>query len=358
MEGSKGESGGQSSRKGSKESVRGSQVVRNLFCYLEEDPEIRGQISDVDEMDCLNLLKAMELEEYNNGMDADILDSEVVDQDLVEQETLSLPEEWTYSCLDQAVGRTSHKMGGPSSHKSTEVLQEEQAHSETHVEEEPKVTENQSQYSSKSQDQVPPPKAKKKKVWGPIQPERRSKRQAQDGVPILERAQALRMKNDLEIPRGITHFSCHLSSQNLSDLGSKISIAIEDVENSKETCVDSILDNNARRSKEFRASCSFADCTKHMGVEKTSSLASSSREAQGNSKATEGTSVILDHLVDTHTTEGSVNYRNVESNVLEEDPSTPVRNNLGDNRYGDLADLIEEAWTKVASRKKYKKKRK
>jgi hypothetical protein len=149
-----------------------------------------------------------------------------------------------------------------------------------------------------------------------------------------------------------------LSSKNLSELGSKIGLAIEDVDNSKETCVDIILDNNARRSEEFRASCSFADCSKHMEVEKASSLASSGRKAQGNSKATEGISAILGHLVNTHTTEGSVNYRNVESDVLEEDPSTPVRNKLEDNRYGDLADLIEEAWTKVASRKKCKKKKK
>lgn len=166
------------------------------------------------------------------------------------------------------------------------------------------------------------------------------------------------MKNNLEVPKGTTHISCHLSSQNLSDLASKVGIAIEDDKNSKETCVDSILSNNARRDKDFSFSCTFANCTKHMEVDKTSSLATSSRVVQENSKVTEGNFSILSNFADNHTTEGNVICSNVGSEVLEADPSTPDRSNIVGNRHGDLAELIEEAWTKAAGRKKYKKKRK
>jgi hypothetical protein len=70
-------------------------VVKNLFCYIEDDTEIRGQMSKEDERTCINLLKSMELEGYNHEMEIEEIDSEVV-----EQETLGLPEEWIYSCIE------------------------------------------------------------------------------------------------------------------------------------------------------------------------------------------------------------------------------------------------------------------
>jgi hypothetical protein len=44
--------------------------------------------------------------------------------------------------------------------------------------------------------------------------------------------------------------------------------------------------------------------------------------------------------------------------ILVEEPSTPVASNLDADKYDQLADLVEEAWTKIASKKKNKKKRK
>jgi len=179
-EGSQGEASGKNTGTGSKSSVRGSQVVRNLFCYLEEDPKIRGHMSDADEMTCINLLKAMELEEYNNGMEVEVLDNEVVEQAMVAQEGLSLPEERTYSCMGQTIGETSYKMEEPlaiESAQPTEVLQGKQVQVESEAMQESNMSEIQSQCSPKPQAQMTPVKAKKKKVWGPIQPLRRSKRQ-------------------------------------------------------------------------------------------------------------------------------------------------------------------------------------
>jgi hypothetical protein len=52
-----------------------------------------------------------------------------------------------------------------------------------------------------------------------------------------------------------------------------------------------------------------------------------------------------------------VNTIDGQSGILEEDPSTPVRNNLDDHKYDQIADLVEEAWTKVVRRKKIRRKR-
>jgi hypothetical protein len=44
--------------------------------------------------------------------------------------------------------------------------------------------------------------AKRKRGWGPVQLERKSKRVPRDGVTMLEKAQALKSKNNLENEKG------------------------------------------------------------------------------------------------------------------------------------------------------------
>lgn len=46
------------------------------------------------------------------------------------------------------------------------------------------------------------PKKAKKQVWGPILAQKRSKRVPDDGKTMMERAQELKRKQDLEIPQG------------------------------------------------------------------------------------------------------------------------------------------------------------
>jgi hypothetical protein len=48
----------------------------------------------------------------------------------------------------------------------------------------------------------------------------------------------------------------------------------------------------------------------------------------------------------------------VDSGCLGAEPSTPTREIIEDRESIQIADLIEEAWTKVESRNKNKKKRK
>jgi hypothetical protein len=64
--------------------------------------------------------------------------------------------------------------------------QDEHVRVDKSVGEEQKSLVGQSQIPVEEQVQVPPVKAKKK--GGPIQPERRSKRIPEDGVPVLEKA--------------------------------------------------------------------------------------------------------------------------------------------------------------------------
>lgn len=102
-------------------------------------------------------------------------------------------------------------------------------------------------------------KKKKKKAWGPIPPEKRSKRIPKDDVPMLEKAQALKMKNNLEVPKGKTQVHYNLSFQKLSSLATKIRLDVEHGSSCR-SCVDTILDDNAQRSKIFSDSCSFIGC--------------------------------------------------------------------------------------------------
>lgn len=195
-----GEANAQNAGQNSKEAIKGSKSVRNLLCCLADDPEIREQISESDEVSCVNLLKAMELGEHWDGME--------VEKEVMEgtgDETLNLPEEWIYSCMELATNDSvSQDFSQPDQILTTAV-------EASKVDGGKQAVQLQKNNISELEDigntmeetaQVKTRKARKKKVWGPIQPERRSKRIAQDGIPVLEKAQTLKKKNNLEEPKG------------------------------------------------------------------------------------------------------------------------------------------------------------
>lgn len=243
-------------------------------------------MSEVEELSCISLLKAMELEDYNNDME---FEEEV--EEMEDQGSLNLPEEWVYSCREQFTGcqiihaeTQSEKEDG----QTSETNKEERIQDNIFVEEELKILDGQSQNSTQEHVQVNQGKAKKKKAWGAIQPQRRSKRQPQDGMPVLERAQALRKKNNLEVPKGITHFSCQLSTQNLRDLASKVDLNIEEDKDRDSSCVEGILGEFIGRSALFSDNCSFANCVKKVVVDKPSSIVTRSKANQSLEKVTAG----------------------------------------------------------------------
>lgn len=174
----------------------------------------------------------------------------------------------------------------------------------------------------------------------------------------MNKAQALKRKINLEVPKGITHNSCKLSSQNLNDLASKIGLEIGSSMTSKGSCVDDIIDENAKRSENFIADCSLINCPKKTILNPVSHRVTRSKAAQGPSKVTVGNSSTPGDSVADHTTEGGVVIIDIESNSSDLDLNTPVKSRVEDSKHNQLADLIEEAWTKVVSTKKNKKKRK
>lgn len=64
---------------------------------------------------------------------------------------------------------------------------------------------------------------KRSKQWDLVIPERKSKRHPQDGMTMLEKAQALKEQNNLEIPKGKKSIPS-FSNDNLVDIASKIGI--------------------------------------------------------------------------------------------------------------------------------------
>jgi hypothetical protein len=156
---------------------------------------------------CINLLRDMELDdreseddkqEHEQGTLADQeletgkTHMEKVGEDLeFEQEQLNLPEEWVYTIS-----------------KDREKTNPEQEETQNQAEEGEKTHENVMEQERDPTPQMKKHKGKpeeadhKQKQWGPVQAERRSARVLVDGKTVIERAQKLKRKGNLEDPQG------------------------------------------------------------------------------------------------------------------------------------------------------------
>lgn len=252
-------------------------------------------------------------------------------------------------------------------------------------------------------------KAKAKKVvWGPIIPERRSKRNPQDGVTVLERAQVLKRKSNLEEPKGKKPMNISLSSADLDNVASKIGLEIPIDNTEKQMVLDVLLDSEISRIQEYDKSYLLQSFSNEPEKEDSLGLSSyklsmsndgCSVHISNESHIASGSGSTIDDLsninaksklhLDSFEPEGQVSPRWVEdknkrsiafgssissskvkigsmlgddSKIVvpdnsygiseEDDPQTPV---VLSSKY-DLLDLledeIEKAWTKVAHRKK------
>lgn len=162
----------------------------------------------------------------------------------------------------------------------------------------------------------------------------------------------------MEIPKGISHISCHLSAQNLSNLDQKIGLVLEDSESKSSTCVNTILENNTSRGESFSSSYSFAECSRHCEATMNSSIVTSSIVNRGANKVTEGNSLAPGSSTSHHIAAGCVQPVELKSGSLEVDPSSPDRDILEDKSSIQIVDLVEAAWNKIESRKKNKNKNK
>jgi len=102
--------------------------------------------------------------------------------------------------------------------------------------------------------------AKRKRGWGPVQPERKSKRVPLDGVTMLEKAQALKSKNNLENEKG-KKVSKHISTSSLLEIvATSIDLEVPVEELSKQKLVDQVLDLEIERNNSFNVACSTVEC--------------------------------------------------------------------------------------------------
>ena len=99
----------------------------------------------------------------------------------------------------------------------------------------------------------------RKRGWGPVQLERKSKRVPLDGMNMLEKAQALKKKNNLDFEKG-KKVSKQISSSSSLDIAASIDLDVPVEELSKQKVVDQVLELELERNKTFNAACSKVDC--------------------------------------------------------------------------------------------------
>jgi hypothetical protein len=156
---------------------------------------------------CINLLRDTELDDRENEDEkqeheqGDLADQEFetskthmheIGEDLeAEQEQLHLPEEWVY-----AMSKDEEKTNPGHQGTQTQADEKKETH-ENVMEQERDLTPQMKKHKGK-----PEEANHKQKQWGPVQAERRSARLLADGKTVIERAQKLKRKVNLEEPQG------------------------------------------------------------------------------------------------------------------------------------------------------------
>lgn len=218
----------------------GGKTVRNLSqLFALEFLDKEANSKDM-ESSCINLLRAMEIEDRDEVDDAvtDFITNN-------EEEDLSLPGEWLFDCTG-----TEHQDPQPS---GVEDIPTSEAV--------PMGVDAEVKKSEALQEVVEGGKKPrvKKCTWGLVLLEKKSKRVSQDGATMLSRAQALKRKNNLEIEKG-KNVTKPISSSSLLDIASVIGIAVPAVELDKRELVKQMLSAEVDRNKSFNTSCNIEGC--------------------------------------------------------------------------------------------------
>jgi hypothetical protein len=194
-----------------------------------------------------------------------------------------------------------------------------------------------------------------KRVWEPIQPERKSKRVPLDGDSMLEKAQALKRKNNLEIDKG-KKVQNQISTSSLLEIASGIDLSVPVEELVRHKVVNQVLELEMDRNNSFSSACSFVGC--HSKIETEHNLT-----AEGSQKNFSSEHIGCSYsVVNSNPDFGNDNFgANSQEDVIEGtrglDPKTPDGRSSGARDLNILEAEIEKAWTKVVNRKKSKKKK-
>lgn len=172
---------------------------------------------------------------------------------------------------------------------------------------------------------------------------------------MMEKAQALKEKNNLEIPKGKKPIPT-FSGNDLDNIASKVGLHIVSQVEQGNSDTQQILDMVADRNQTFCETCKYDSCvfghTQGELPPKCSKGVVSSPKVQCQSPCNLGVG----------RNKESIEIRVVAQNEMSdkesmgEDPATP--RNSRSSTLDLVADLEEREWTKVANRKKNKKKSK
>lgn len=219
--------------------------------------------ADKEENRCLSLLQAMELDD-SVEVDMDNLGLEELGF-LEKEDMLTLPEEWVTSLsqagecsftnskqiLPQEKGSKDEVLGGQVNFVLEEELESNLGTQPT-KEDIGKLVNQRDVEKGKSKG--------KGKVWGPVIAQRRSQRILDDGRTMTEKAQELKKKSNLEIPKGITKIPS-ISRASLLSVATEIGLVVEDGNPSNSSVLDNMLAIDKERHTLSVNSCPNSLCS-------------------------------------------------------------------------------------------------
>jgi hypothetical protein len=166
-----------------------------------------------------------------------------------EDEMLYLPEEWIFSVADQyEQGETSYNQIEDSKPKNTESNPKQ-------------ISQDKQTYREEVFPEYGGREKTKKQQWGPVVVKEKSRRQAEDGRTIMEKAQDIKRKwNEAETTGKIKQKHLHVSASDLSNLASAIDVVSKDGHPVSSMLINEIESVESRKSKKHEESCDKSSC--------------------------------------------------------------------------------------------------
>ena len=296
---------------GSKSASKGGKTVKRALTF--EDTE---NVFKEGSLECAKLLKAMELEEDDEWSVA--LEMDHVPSSQGDDDTCLLPEEWIYNLSEErkSKGRTSARESDVDpafTHNKEEIQSDHTTHDLPSVEEEETFNTQPRKDILEKQVQQESRKSKKNQ-WGPIIPVRRSSRNVNVGKSMLEKAQEMKGRWNLEDKTGKTNRNPKISKSLLISVAKDVGLDLMDGDPG---CIDGMLELDCSRNAASKLNCNIQECGYDGSLENKdkSDMVSTSRSS-----------------------------------------STHVKNCQDGNPDGDVTDQ-ELGWSKVENKKKNKKKK-
>ena len=151
------------------------------------------------------------------------------------------------------------------------------------------------------------------------------------GVNMLEIAQAVKRKNNLEIEKG-KQISKQISTSSLLEIASSIDLEVPAEELSKQKVVNQVLDLEIKRNNNFIVDCSMVDCPVKVDIkDKLTSVGS--QEKNGPDHISCSHSIVCGNSSASSGTIGSNCQRSSRKDTRDSDPTTP------DGRISEAEDL-------------------